>query len=366
MPAIETAHSKMDKAGLALPALLALLFALTMLAGCDAAATAGASASAADTDASAFAANRASASTQQNWWWDGLSDSDKSLMSISSYSGDPIVELNGNVPVFDDSYTYQGAFESYSDLDELGRCGVAYACLGTETVSTEARGDISGIHPTGWDGTTYGFVDQEKIFNRSHLIAHSLSGEDANEKNLITGTRYFNSVSMQEYENQVLDYIYSSKNHVLYRVTPVFEGDNLVASGVQMEARSVEDDGAGISFNVYCYNVQPGVTVDYSTGDNWLSAVYGGNTDASGDLSGSAEGDYEYSDAADTSDSASQQTEDTTSVEGTYVVNTKSMKFHLPTCDAVSSISDGNRMDYTGDRRALIDSGYSPCGSCNP
>ena len=289
-------------------------------------------------------------------------------MSIASYTGQPIVELDGNSPHLNASDAQGGAFQTYSELDELGRCGAAYACLGPETLSSEDRGDISDVHPSGWDGSTYGFIDQEKIFNRSHLIAHSLSGQDANERNLITGTRYFNAQSMQMYENEVLSYIRSTNNHVLYRVTPVFEGENLVASGVQMEGLSVEDDGAGVSFNVFCYNVQPGVVIDYSNGQNWLAQAYGGATDTSGAATPAAT-------QVAAPETAGTQTKGATATSGSgdraeqgtrYVLNTNSKKFHLPSCNGVAKIQAENRKDFTGSRQDLIDQGYSPCGACNP
>ena len=306
--------------------------------------------------------------TATRWWWDDLSDSDRTLMSIASYTGQPIVELDGNSPHLNASDAQGGAFQTYSELDELGRCGAAYACLGPETLSSEDRGDISDVYPSGWDGSTYGFIDQEKIFNRSHLIAHSLSGQDANERNLITGTRYFNAQSMQMYENEVLSYIRSTNNHVLYRVTPVFEGENLVASGVQMEGLSVEDDGAGVSFNVFCYNVQPGVVIDYSNGQNWLAQAYGGATDTSGAATPAAT-------HAAAPETAGTQTKGATATSGSgdraeqgtrYVLNTNSKKFHLPSCNGVAKIQAENRKDFTGSRQDLIDQGYSPCGACNP
>ncbi len=362
-------------------ALLAALLASTLLA-CGAPWTQEALTGEADSGSGADALTTSGSpdSSQPCWWWDALPQDDRALMSIAAYTGEPAVQLNGNSPVFDAQDGQAGAFESFSDLDSLGRCGVAYACLGPELLSTEERGDISQVHPSGWDGTTYGFVDQGKVFNRSHLIAHSLSGQDANEKNLITGTRYFNATTMQIYEAQVLEYIRSTGNHVLYRVTPVFEGDNLVASGVQMEALSVEDTGSSLAFNVFCYNVQPGVVIDYSNGQNWVAQVYGGETDASGQAARSSEGTREYvqSTAAVSSqagsgqaasanqDAASPAAGAAESTQVSYVANTNSMKFHLPSCEAVSSIASANRMDFTGAREELISAGYTPCGTCNP
>jgi len=194
-----------------------------------------------------------------------------SLGDIPAYSDIAYVEIDGNVPGFTEADITEESFETYAELDELGRCGVALACVGRDIMPTEERGSISRVKPTGWVQNQYEFVDGESLYNRCHLIAHQLTGEDANWMNLITGTRYMNVEGMLPFENMVADYVKETGNHVLYRVTPIFEGENLVASGVQMEALSVEDNGEGVSFNVYCYNVQPGVEIDYATGENWLA-----------------------------------------------------------------------------------------------
>ena len=190
------------------------------------------------------------------------------LSTIPEYSSIPYVELNSNVPYFtEEDYTTE-SFEKYSDLDENGRCGVAYANICKETMPPDGdeRGNISSVKPTGWVQNEY---DGEYLYNRCHLIGYQLSDEDANKENLITGTRYLNVEGMLPFENIVADYIDSNvNNHVLYRVTPIFDGNNLLAGGVQMEAWSVEDNGQGVCFNVYCYNVQPGVVIDYATGEN--------------------------------------------------------------------------------------------------
>ena len=189
-----------------------------------------------------------------------------SLSDIPEYSGSPYVPVNGNVPYFTEDDLTDVSFESYSDLDSLGRCGVAYASVSTDTMPTEKRGSIGDVKPTGWVNVKYDFVDGKYLYNRCHLIGYQLTAENANERNLITGTRYFNVQGMLPFENLTADYIKETGNHVLYRVTPIFEGDNLVASGVLMEAESVEDEGEGLLFCVYVYNVQPGVTIDYATG----------------------------------------------------------------------------------------------------
>ncbi len=170
------------------------------------------------------------------------------LLEIPAYDGSTYTEINGNIPEFDPEDLSTESFESYSELDELGRCGAAFANVGTDLMPTGKRGDISSIHPTGWVQNSYDIVEGGSLYNRCHLLAYELTGENANEKNLITGTRYFNAEGMLPFENMIADYIKETGNHVLYRVTPIFEGDNLLASGVQMEAQSVEDGGEGISF----------------------------------------------------------------------------------------------------------------------
>ena len=194
-----------------------------------------------------------------------------SMENIPPYDGTPYVVLNDNQPSFTAEDMTDVSYEFYSDLDELGRCGVTEACIGQDLMPTEKRGDISSVKPTGWVQNQYDFVDGKSLWNRCHLIGFQLAGENANECNLITGTRYLNVEGMLPFENLVADYVKETDNHVLYRVTPAFQGTELVARGVQMEAYSVEDSGDGVCFNVFCYNVQPGVEIDYATGDNWLA-----------------------------------------------------------------------------------------------
>lgn len=196
---------------------------------------------------------------------------DSSGEEIPAFSGDAYVVLNGNVPFFtEEEYTTE-SYEYYSDLDDLGRCGVTEACIGVDLMPTEERGDIGSVKPTGWHSVKYDIVDGKYLYNRCHLIGFQLAGENANKKNLITGTRYLNIEGMLPFENMVADYVKETENHVLYRVTPVFEGEDLVAQGVVMEGWSVEDDGDGICFCIFAYNAQPGITIDYATGDSWLS-----------------------------------------------------------------------------------------------
>ena len=254
------------------------------------------------------------------------------LDSIPAYDGSPWVELNQNTPNFDPDDLTQEAFEEYGPLDSLGRCTTAWANVCRELMPTEDRESISSVTPTGWINREY---DGEYLYNRCHLIGFQLTGENANEQNLITGTRYLNVEGMLPFENMVADYVKETGNHVLYRVTPIFDGDNLVASGVEMEAQSVEDQGEGICFHVYCYNVQPGVTIDYATGESWPEGT------EQPDAGQSGEGQH-------------------------YVLNTSSMKFHLPDCPGVSNMSEQNKQEYTGSREELIARGYSPCGTCDP
>ena len=280
-----------------------------------------------------------------------------SLEDVPAYSGEPYVEINGNEPDFSSSDLTEEAFETYSALDSLGRCGTAYANVGVELMPTEDRGDIGQVKPSGWHTVKYDCVDGKYLYNRCHLIGYQLTGENANEENLITGTRYLNVEGMLPFENMVADYVQETENHVLYRVTPIYEGSDLVARGVQMEALSVEDQGAGICFNVYVYNVQPGVTIDYATGESWLE-------DEAPETSGSTSETAQPQEPESTQEPQDTQTE--TGEEERYVLNTNSHKFHLPTCPSVESIKEDNRQDYTGTREDLIAQGYSPCGQCKP
>lgn len=278
---------------------------------------------------------------------DNSSDSSSSVQTadtvedVPEYSGEPYVEINDNQPEFEDYELTTVPFEEYSELDEMGRCGEAEACVGEETMPTEERESISSVEPTGWENEKYDNVDGGYVYNRCHLIGFQLTGENANEENLITGTRYMNTEGMLPFENMVADYIHETDNHVLYRVTPVFEGEDLVASGVQMEAESVEDDGAGICFNVYVYNVQPQITINYATGENWESE----ETD-----------DIEISDIKNGGQQDGQ----------TYILNENTKKFHDPGCSGADDIKKKNKREFTGTRDELIEDGYEPCGRCQP
>ena len=271
---------------------------------------------------------------------------------IPSYTGSPYTQINDNVPDFPlDDYTTE-AFETYSDLDELGRCGVAYANVCQELMPTQKRGKIGQVKPSGWQTAKYDSVDGKYLYNRCHLIGYQLTGENANEKNLITGTRYLNVDGMLPFENMVADYVKETGNHVLYRVTPIFTGDNLVADGVQMEAESVEDNGDGILFNVFCYNVQPGIGIDYATGDNWEDDS----------IPQAEEPDESQTQPAYDEEETDTQSE---SVGPTYIINTNTGKFHYPQCSSVGQMNDSNKEEYTGSRDDLIAQGYSPCKRCH-
>jgi DNA-entry nuclease len=288
------------------------------------------------------------------------------VLSIPAYDSAAYVTVNHNVPSFGEDDITTEPFENYSDLDELGRCQAAFANICKELMPTEERGKIGQVKPSGWHTVKYnGYVDGNYLYNRCHLIGYQLAGENANEKNLITGTRYLNVEGMLPFENEVVDYIDKNpKNHVLYRVTPIFTGDNLLADGVLMEAYSVEDDGAGVEFCVFCYNVQPGILIDYADGDSSLDENYTGEYFAGG--SGSPD-----------ADNASRQDENAYAAEGqgedkeiaeqtTYVVNTNTGKFHYPDCQSVTQMASRNVKEVTVSRDALIDEGYSPCGNCKP
>lgn len=261
-------------------------------------------------------------------------------MASFAYDGKPYVVINDNDPDFTDADMTTTSFESYGELDGLGRCTTAFANIGKDLMPAEKRGSIGEVKPTGWQTAKYDNVDGKYLYNRCHLIGYQLTGENANEKNLITGTRYLNVDGMLPFENMVADYIKETNNHVLYRVTPVFSGDNLVASGVQMEAKSVEDNGDGILFNVYCFNAQPGIAIDYATGNSHLDNSV-----------------TESSSQAAVSDSANVQT---------YVLNTNTKKFHKESCNSAKSMDASNKKIYTGSRQEIIDMGYEACGVCKP
>ena len=257
--------------------------------------------------------------------------------NIPQYSQQPFITLNNNIPWFNESDKITVAFEKYSELDNHGRCGVAFVCVCREIMPIEERGEIGNIKPSGWHTVKYDIVDGKYLYNRCHLVGYQLSGENANPQNLITGTRYLNIEGMLPFENMVSEYVENTGNHVLYRVTPLFEDSNLLSRGVVIEAYSIEDNGEGICFNVFCYNVQPGIIIDYSTGASYVETL---ESEISGSLSGSDNADY--------------------------IVNINTSKFHYPHCSSVQEMKDKNKREYIGTREELVELGYSPCKRCNP
>ena len=286
-----------------------------------------------------------------------------SLQDIPAYSGTPYTEVNGNRPYFTEVDLTTQSFETYSELDSLGRCGVAYANVGQDLMPTEPRGEIGSVKPTGWHLVKYDNVDGKYLYNRCHLIAYMLTAENANPQNLITGTRYLNTQGMLPFETKVSDYVKSTGNHVLYRVTPIFDGDNLLANGVLMEAYSVEDAGAGICFCVFAYNVQPGIGIDYANGDNWAESSAASQEAATPIV-------VETPTPQPQADAPVQITPESSvpqeSQETTYVLNTNTMKFHYPSCSSVDQMKEKNKEIYTGNREDVINMGYVPCKRCNP
>lgn len=266
-------------------------------------------------------------------------DTEETKLTMPEFSGTPYCVINNNVPLFEKGEITDESFENYAPLDELGRCGVTIACIGKDIMPTEKRGEIGQVKPSGWHTAKYDCVDGKYLYNRCHLIGYQLTGENANRSNLITGTRYMNVDGMLPFENMVDDYVEETNNHVMYRVTPVFEGNNLVASGVIMEAFSVEDNGEGICFNVYCYNVQPGVTIDYKTGESYLS-------------------DVEFT--------SPETNKNENNAKENYILNINSKKFHKSSCASAQDMNPKNKKEYTGFREDLISEGYSPCGYCKP
>ena len=277
-----------------------------------------------------------------------------STSDVPAYSGKAYTSVNGNVPYFSAAELATQSFETYSDLDSLGRCGVTYACIGKDLMPTEERGSIGMVKPTGWHTVKYDFVDGKYLYNRCHLIGYQLTGENANEKNLITGTRYLNIEGMLPFENMVADYVKETDQHVMYRVTPVFEGDNLLAAGVLMEGKSVEDNGEGVLFCVFAYNMQPGVSIDYATGESSADGTIVNDTSAQ-------EETKQF-----TSTSVQQEETQQSAETQTYVLNTNTHKFHKPGCYSVEKIKPENYAEFTGTREEAIAYGYDPCKNCNP
>lgn len=269
------------------------------------------------------------------------------LSLVPEFSGDPYTAVNGNIPYFTNEEITAHSFEQYSPLDLYGRCGVTGASIGRDLMPTEERGSIGMVKPTGWHTVKYDCVDGKYLYNRCHLIGYQLSGENGNTRNLITGTRYLNIEGMLPFENMVADYVKETGNHVMYRVTPIFQGTDLLASGVLMEGWSVEDNGEGICYCVFAYNVQPGVILDYTNGDSSL----------------------EY--AAETTQALTEEStagaESAEELAGSdYVLNKNTKKFHYPDCSSVDRMKESNKEYYTGSRDDLIARGYDPCKNCRP
>ncbi len=254
--------------------------------------------------------------------------------TVPAYSGKAYYVINNNQTFFVPNEIVTSSYERYDPLDSLGRVTLAMGCLGFDLMPTEPRGDISEVKPTGWNQANYSVISGGYLYNRCHMIAFQLTGENANRENLITGTAYFNK-TMIPFENQIADYIKETKNHVMYRITPVFTGNNLLAEGIILEAYSVEDEGDGISFNLFIYNVQPKVDIDYATGK---------------------------STAIEPEDKEEVETPTTSD----YVLNTNSMKVHDPDCRYADKIAEANREEYSGDLQDLLDQGYETCKVCNP
>ncbi len=325
-------------------------------------------------------------------------------VTVPTYDGEAYVEVNDNLPFFTEEDLSEESFETYSELDELGRCGTAYANIGQDLMPTEPRGEIGAVRPSGWHTVKYEGIDGNYLYNRCHLIAYQLAGENANEKNLITGTRYLNTQGMLPLENQVADYVKETGNHVLYRVTPIFEGDNLLSSGVLMEGYSVEDGGEGICFCVYAYNVQPDIRIDYATGDSESTLVTptdkpvqtqeatqtptqkptqtptaaptaqpttpAQDQNQSGTNGGGQAAQPTAAPQPEVSEPVTAPTEitptPTDNPDYNYVLNTNTMKFHVPGCSSVGEMSEKNKWYYSGSRENVIAMGYVPCKRCNP
>ena len=265
-----------------------------------------------------------------------ITDEIFTLEEIPEYTDNIYVVINNNNPSFTKDDYIQTSFETYSELDSLGRCGVAFANVGVDIMPTEDRGSISSVKPTGWQTIKYDVVEGKYLYNRCHLIGFQLTGENANKANLITGTRSFNVDGMLPFENMVADYVKETENHVLYRVTPMYEGEDLVAKGVQIEAWSVEDEGEGICFNVFIHNIQSGVIIDYATGESTLA------------------------------DAKTESETETKTEETTYVLNINGKKFHVPDCASAKNMKEESKETYKGTRENLISQGYAPCGNCKP
>ncbi|MBQ1538800.1 MAG: DNA/RNA non-specific endonuclease, partial [Ruminococcus sp.] len=268
---------------------------------------------------------------------------------LPQYNFVEIQELNDNIPCFTREDVERTEYIQFSELDALGRCGAASGCLGPSLLPIQERGYIGMVKPSGWHTVKYDFIDGKYLYNRCHLIAYELCGVNADERNLITGTRYMNIDGMLGIENSICDYIHNTGNHVCYRVTPRYNANDLVAKGVQIEAYSIEDEGYGICLNEFCFNIQPGVTIDYSSGN---SSVNDSEVSA-------MEDDYD-------SENDSSKYYYVPDKDVTYVINNNTRRFHLPDCSSVREMKPKNRREFFGTREELIDAGYIPCKACDP
>ena len=280
---------------------------------------------------------------------------------IPVYSGEEVVPINNNVPGFTAEEIDTAEFYEFSELDELSRPGRAVGCIGPSLLAIEERGPIGMIRPAGWHTVKYEFVDGLYLYNRCHLIAYSLCGVNADERNLITGTRYLNVEGMLGIENRVYWYVKDTGNHVYYRVTPRYLGDDLLATGVQMEVYSVEDHGKDLSLNMFCFNVQPGVLIDYKTGDSRLDPNYE-SARSIAPYSGESISEPDKGASGDSNDSELYVPDE----NAAYILNTNTMRFHLPDCQSVQDMKEKNRKEFFGTREELLEAGYSPCGRCRP
>ena len=275
-------------------------------------------------------------------------------VDVPLYDGEPYVLLNEDVPLFTEEEIKTITGITYSELDKLGRCGPAYGQIGKETIPQEQRGPIGDVRPSGWQTVRYDdLIEDRYLYNRCHLIGYQLAGANAEVRNLITGTRYLNTAGMLPIENQIYEYVTGTGNHVLYRVTPIFEEDNLVASGVVIEAYSVEDKGKGIKLCRYLFNVQPGVIIDYKTGDSQREETYQLELTVP---------ENETIGIPVTRQMPADEIPD----DITYVLNINTMRFHDPSCPSVEDMKEKNRRNSSETRDVLIAQGYKPCARCTP
>ena len=283
---------------------------------------------------------------------------------IPVYATDAYTTIHNNRPYFTKKEMTTESFEYYSELDGLGRCGPAIACVGIETMPTEKRGSIGMVKPSGWHTIRYDdLIDGKYLYNRCHLIGYQLTGENANVNNLITGTRYLNMEGMLPFENEIADYIERTNHHVLYRVTPDFQGDDLVAKGVLMEAISVEDNGKGLMFCVYAYNIQPGIRIDYATGN---SERIEASKPKPQKKPVQAPKPAPKPVPAPKPEKKPAPVPKPEQHQATYIINVNTGKFHVPSCPSVKRMKDSNKLEVQGSRDELVSQGYSPCLNCNP